>query len=518
MRPISLRSIFLLLVCSGGLVFSGEVEHQVQAKDELVRKNDKIDKNDEETVQAEASTFAGGRITVLSRTFTPPNAMVFILFPRSTTHVDIAKASNMMSADRLQDTAQRIKIREVFTKPANAGTFRMKAEGNLSPTGGQGGTPPELHWSVKVPECTIDLVIHNGQGGPPISEADEETIGAFTVANLNDTDGDGEGKKVDKDDDSVKASAKGRNEVDLMALDINPPVPAFEGTVTLKVEGDSVRFWKESTKETEIKKLEFNVADLPQTIWVEVTKPSNKVRDIVIRAEHPGCQDTVKATGVWAKVTAVAHDRQSAVDLFAEKKWADFTTPPKDRIEFFGGVGLRPINGTIGVRNVIAIQFTVQPSGVQNEPKVNFDITRQIEAMGWDQTGTNPPEVVFSRTFQVPDEEANDDPVAEGDESNYPNVNDHFYVEDAPGRVSDIAGSDLSVLRFNFREFVRVKFDDTKPTGNTVDGSRCSDKFDWHARHRLINRSGKWVRSTGDDRESGENDIGPKHITIGTAP
>ena len=76
----------------------------------------------------------------------------------------------------------------------------------------------------------VDLVIHNGlkgvSGGQEISEADEESKGAVTVANLNDTDGDGGGTTADKDDNVVSVSGSnppGRNEHDLMELTLKKP-------------------------------------------------------------------------------------------------------------------------------------------------------------------------------------------------------------------------------------------------------------------------------------------------------
>ena len=56
------------------------------------------------------------------------------------------------------------------------------------------------------------------------------------------------------------------------------------------------------------------------------------------------------------------------------------------------------------------------------------------------------------------------------------------------------------------------------PTGEVVAGSRASTFYQWHVRHHLVDQNGKWVRTTGDNQESEENDIGDGHILVGNAP
>jgi hypothetical protein len=162
-------------------------------------------------------------------------------------------------------------------------------------------------------DVTIDLDIHNGQAGPEVAEDKEETVGAFTVTNLNDTDGDG---KVDAGDDDkeVKATPNGRDEMDLMQLVLRKPVPDLGGKAVLKVVSGDVKFWEKSTKETEITDREFATANLPRTVWVEVRAPSNALRDIVIELQYKECKDTVKATGIWVEKTRFRNDTDAGVD------------------------------------------------------------------------------------------------------------------------------------------------------------------------------------------------------------
>ncbi len=74
--------------------------------------------------------------------------------------------------------------------------------------------------------------------------------------------------------------------------------------------------------------------------------------------------------------------------------------------------------------------------------------------------------------------------------------------------------------RANFAEFVRVRLDGQKPSGDETNGSRGSGKYLWHVRHWFVKnaQTGKFERDSGDAPESGTNDSAPGHITIGTAP
>ena len=92
----------------------------------------------------------------------------------------------------------------------------------------------------------------------------------------------------------------------------------------------------------------------------------------------------------------------------------------------------------------------------------------------------------------------------------------HIYVIDGPG-IGIVAGHNGYVSRNNFKEYVRVRFDGITPSGNTVSGSRCSDKVPWHARFDLVKGAGGlWVGNPASPARN--NDVDEGHITIGTAP
>jgi hypothetical protein len=85
--------------------------------------------------------------------------------------------------------------------------------------------------------CDVELTIHHGQSGAAVDNSKEETEGAFTVANKNDTNGDG---NIDKDQNPVTATARGIAEVDLMKLIIHKPFPDLGGNVVLSCQGGNI--------------------------------------------------------------------------------------------------------------------------------------------------------------------------------------------------------------------------------------------------------------------------------------
>lgn len=366
--------------------------------------------------------------------------------------------------------------------------------------------------------CDPDLTIYRGQSGAVVAEADEETIGSFTVANLNDTDCDG---STDNADNNVMASGGvGRNEVDLMKLELKAMGDPNK-SVILSLVGGAAKVWEQSTKVTQVTLPKtYPISALPVTLWVEATAASMAKRDIALKLKCSDSDDAdvVKATGIWVSTTVSAHDTMTAAALFMDPVWANMTTPPKNFVVAEGGIGLRPINATIGVKNTLVIKFKISPPGIHSEPGVAFDGSRQVEGKSWTRDGTAPCVQFSSDTFppdcELPNDDGNPD-----DKSAAPNSDDEYFDSDAPGLNGDDAFADLYINRRNFREFLRVKLDGNRPAGNMVDGSRCSPYFDWHLRHRLIkNAMGKWERSGGEPPETANNDIATGHIAIGTCP
>jgi len=364
----------------------------------------------------------------------------------------------------------------------------------------------------------VNLIISDGQGGRAVPDDDEETVGAFTVANRNDTDSDG---VVDNSDNNVPG------EKDLMALEISRPAGPATDKATVKVTSGSGRLWQSATKGTPVPLVngaaEFTLADLPKTIYLEVTTTSAALRDASVELNYQGQKDTVKATGVWAQQVTSEHSTRSDTDVLVDPVWKDLPTNPKYFLNLFKGTGLRPIN-RLGFHNLILIKFQVLPAGVQNYSQIKFDLTRQVNARSWTkasaadpwQEDIAPPAV--PQLLPTQDETANDDP-DDTDESDGADKDGYLYVVDGPGGSSNSLGKQLLVYHSTFREFARVSFNGRRPTGE-LSGSRCSDKFAWHCRHYLGATLGVpvWGRTTGDTAETEQNDVGEGPIEVGTTP
>jgi hypothetical protein len=460
--------------------------------------------------------------------FNPPTSKSFLKFDANT-YVDVKANPDSLPIVRVQDSSSAIQVQSTFVA-ATAGNFPLSAEGNLS-AGSGGGGGGALHWSAKVGNGKFDLIVHDafdGDGvgsakrdGPEISEEKEETRGAFGVANLNDTDSD---TTADTSDTAIA------NEKDMIKVIIKKVTDAtIDGNVTLELTGDGtkVQLWKAESKEGGVETARsWACSALPKTFWIEGLVKSASVREIIVTLKKSGAGggfadgaelDKAKLTFVWAEVgqNAVEHSTKAAADLWILDMWKNITTPPKDRITLYGGTGLRPV-ANFGVRNCILFKYTVYPADVWKEPGVKFDLARQKERKAWAGMGQSPniqwTPLLPNAAFPANDEESNDDPF-EGDESDCPNNNNEMFVEDVPGINNPNAGSDHYVYRGNYWEYMRVRFDGIDPVGDGIKGSRCSAKYDWHARHWLVKdaQTGKWKRDSGDAQETETNDIAPVH-------
>lgn len=122
---------------------------------------------------------------------------------------------------------------------------------------------------------TLDVDIHNGQGGVLVPEADEETIGSFTAANLNDTDGDGHPDYDDAYNPVVANGSLGRDEIDLMKLVLHRPGDGpkiADGDVAVEIVSGNVKIWDDSVKTNEITTLQFATTAFSSSTmewWVE---------------------------------------------------------------------------------------------------------------------------------------------------------------------------------------------------------------------------------------------------------
>ncbi|MCI0361579.1 MAG: hypothetical protein L0211_24100 [Planctomycetaceae bacterium] len=314
----------------------------------------------------------------------------------------------------------------------------------------------------------VQLTIFDGQNATKaVPEVDEDITGAVTVANLNDTDADeisdwedhtgGAAGGNGVEETRTGANRHGRDEVDLMKLIVHKPIPYTEGAVTLTVTQGAarVRLWGDSKKKTEIDAAydpETGIATWAQwggggnrTIWVEITNPSSSVADIELKLEYAEFDpDIVKATGVWATLTASQFSTKTWDELAGTVWRDDMDAELQDWVSRdFGGTGLRPILYATGmgmtwarVANVTLLQFTVTPTDVASTlARVEFDLARSRRSRGWGQTTTDAmPVLEEDIPWEVLWEKPNDDPDND-DESDKVNDSDRMYVIDGPGAL-----------------------------------------------------------------------------------
>jgi hypothetical protein len=56
-------------------------------------------------------------------------------------------------------------------------------------------------------------------------------------------------------------------------------------------------------------------------------------------------------------------------------------------------------------------------------------------------------------------------------------------------------------------------------SGDVIFASRASGKYNWHCSLYLQNdHAGWWIRTTGDEQETEENEIEPGHVPLGNDP
>lgn len=375
---------------------------------------------------------------------------------------------------------------------------------------------------------SIDIKIWNGQdAAAPVSENNKYTVGAFTVANLNDTDGDGGANNtLDKDDNEVAG------EKDLMQL-WTAGYSGMPGKVKLTVKSgkDQIKFWETKEKVTPIVLdaegavfFDIPAGGLGKTLWIEATAASSAVRDIEIWQGYQDAQgnlldglDKVKATAIWVDPGAngiITTGNQVPQDLDDGTAFLTFQALHDSK---FGIFNASP--GKAQFSYSIGFEFKVKPAGIGKEPDIKFDVSRQREDFLWilDTNGwfdaLAPPfpnrPTVFPTVPDEPTDDGNND-----DEDNTPK-NDHIYSIDNPRNQFYPVPAIRVVKRANFREFIRVRFDGKafKNLNGVLEGSRCANFQNWRMRGDITKTNGVWSLSLG-----GSNELQGGHVPLGTHP
>jgi hypothetical protein len=369
----------------------------------------------------------------------------------------------------------------------------------------------------------VGLEIWNGQyvhfesepEPPPVEKKFE--VGAFTVANLNDSDGDG---KIDNAADETEVEF----EDDLMRLRVTAGA-GLEGKVRLVVKSGSIEFWTEKTKNAKIAqndgKIEFTIPaeGLSKVIWIEATAKSTALRDIEIHADYVDennavieTLDKARATAIWAELgprgiinggieVPEELDDRAANKTFNENLHSSWgvskAVPPFNQFNY-----------------CVGIEFKVFPEGIGFEPGVHFDISRRKHGLSWvkgDVVGWVAGPV---REFPVIADEPNDD-IGDDDEDRFPSAN-LIYSLDNPAVTTAQPPDPIFriVKRGNMVEYVRVKLGKIPiQSNNQLAGSRSSDFVPWHFRCDISrDPQGNWDFTQGHENvvASGNPPLGGK--------
>lgn len=443
----------------------------------------------------------------------------------------------------------------------------------------------------------IDLVIYNAQGSTTaISEVNEDKNeqggGAFTVANMNDSDSDG--VMDDLDSDGVS------NDPDLFKVELLLPDPAvFDpanpvGNLTYHYD---LRFWTDANKTSpfgdhnEVGTAPVDFTNGKVTLYGEAVNPSASLRDLQLTIDYAGHSDSALVTAIWVSQQSVKNTDEWSTpkvgktisgsnflltDLLvmpnasgasaagpmaiSNDDWLLFYKELDDDGDFTLSVGadrppaeVRRASVSSGVvtlssplsetyehfdlivkgphaeaaraladvmanhrfrhgadhnrtafGNGIEFAFSVGPSGIGEESSVQFDITRQKEAVGFYETDDN--RTILFRNEQWPSADVPNDEGGTIDNDNDPESGSNLiFSTDAPGwyasRRSVDPGADTIlgipfdraierlIYQHNFAEFVRVDLSGASPpmAGEAASwGSRSSYKVFWHSRIDLI--------------------------------
>ncbi|HHH54528.1 MAG TPA: hypothetical protein ENK91_12780 [Bacteroidetes bacterium] len=360
--------------------------------------------------------------------------------------------------------------------------------------------------------------------------------GALTLANLNDTDGDGDKdgdgipEILDINDDEVVHSQYGRDEVDLMKLEIKPSGYNSNCKVKIEYKGD-IAFYNKYTKGPKIKNLEFD-ATKSTTVWVEARAVSKKMKDIEIFAKVGGKEmDRVSATAIWVDYSKAYYKETSKkpnplpgvfglgiddINLLnsIEKSLLQVNHGfrAKDKTRYgFGTCAERTIfpfyaNKDFYFAGRVLFEFKIEPIDIipnLNKYKITFDIARRkhVYDLLYDY-GYYFPE---KRKNQSPEknEEADDDPQDpnfpdEIDEDDIP-YNSEIFSFDAPSTPINVGKklnsqnqlvpapvNAIAIRNDWFEEYARIVFKNGQNIkGNKTSGSRCSKKVKWSFKNAL---------------------------------
>jgi hypothetical protein len=275
----------------------------------------------------------------------------------------------------------------------------------------------------------LKMELFNGQNGPVVREANRHDIGAFTVANMNDTDAFGGPDHAQTNTGGIKSSngGPGVNEMDLMQLRVHKPAGwnVNGDSLTVEVSAGTARFAvdRKATvrlgQTVTLTQADFKVAGVDvnfKDIWVEAHAASAARRDIELKLTYKENQPyTVKATAIWVtpsgfRATGAGYGpgtndaddkiyldhlgalakRRNATDTDDEPTPGFTFGKPNMMLQPYhwytvDGKSAGPDGYQVSLHNLVELEFTVAPANIGLESAVRFDVARTIEVQDWFQ-------------------------------------------------------------------------------------------------------------------------------------
>ncbi|MBN1795604.1 MAG: hypothetical protein JW804_02930 [Sedimentisphaerales bacterium] len=146
-----------------------------------------------------------------------------------------------------------------------------------------------------------DLKIYNGCGGSEVAEGDETDVGAYVLVNWDDDN--------DNDQPDVYESGQVSGEGDLAKIELTVlPDDLDKGTVALVKAGgtgSNIKVWDSESRQNEVTELSWDIADMPDELWLEARAASNSERNISLQFKYSyggSAADEVKATAVMVNL------------------------------------------------------------------------------------------------------------------------------------------------------------------------------------------------------------------------
>jgi hypothetical protein len=410
--------------------------------------------------------------------------------------------------------------------------------------------------NVTLPMLQMD--VYDGQGGAQsIREQNELNVGAFTVANRNDTDSD----YVRDDVDGVVKGTPiagwntphdGVDEVDLMKVRIYKPFSTAFLDWTLEVispngfgghiydnpyaDLDSTTLFTRPLFPPS-SKVSFSDASFRNPdnsykasidVWVGLNVESAALRDYTIELKMGSVSERAKATAVWSTLTQFrgtnANDAKILPNAGGNKdvqKYLD-SLAAQSPVGKLGTANLPFVYDTnkTAISNPFELEFTLTPAGIGTaNPRLAFDASRSTDLMHCEKLPGAAVNVLRQYGLPPNRDRANDDPAVPGvlDEVQ---IGDKFYSVDAPGLFQDRetpGQTEWYSWRLNALTFIRVKIGpnasitdlplpapQADPTPD-LQGSRTSELISWRSWVTVtpIDPAPFWTRTLG----AGTNEV-----------